>query len=97
MSSGQGSIAANETGKREVYRASKAALNMLMKSFAAREAEAPRAMALLAPGWIRTDLGGPEAPFTLEETVPKLVDVLIAKRARPGLEYLDRFGRGVPW
>jgi len=97
MSSGQGSIADNEKGSREVYRASKAALNMLMKSFAAREAESPRAMALLAPGWIRTDLGGSDAPFTMEEAVPKLVDVLIAKRTRPGLEYLDRFGRTVPW
>lgn len=97
MSSGQGSLADNEKGSREVYRASKAALNMLMKSFAAREADAPRAMLLLAPGWIRTGLGGPEAPFTLEETVPKLVDVLLAKRSRPGLEYLDRFGRTVPW
>lgn len=97
MSSGQGSIADNVKGRREVYRASKAALNMLMKSFAAREADAPRAMALLAPGWIRTDLGGPDAPFTMEEAVPKLVDVLIEKRGRPGLEFLDRFGRQVLW
>jgi NAD(P)-dependent dehydrogenase (short-subunit alcohol dehydrogenase family) len=97
MSSGQGSVADNVKGSREVYRASKAALNMLMKSFAAREADAPRAMVLLAPGWIKTDLGGHDAPFTMEEAVPKLVDVLIEKRGRPGLEYLDRFGRVVPW
>lgn len=97
MSSGQGSIADNEKGQREVYRASKAALNMLMKSFAAREANAARAMLLLAPGWIQTDLGGPQAPFTIEEAVPMIVDVLIGKRARPGLEYLDRFGRTVRW
>lgn len=97
MSSGQGSVSNNETGLREVYRGSKAALNMFMRSFAARESGAPRAMVLMAPGWIRTDLGGPDAPFGIEEAVPGLVDVLIAKRGRPGLEYLDRFGRTVPW
>lgn len=95
MSSGQGSIANNQMGMREVYRGSKAALNMLMRSFAARQPGRP--MVLMAPGWIRTDLGGPDAPFTMEEAIPPLVDVLLAKRETPGLEYLDRFGKTVPW
>jgi NAD(P)-dependent dehydrogenase (short-subunit alcohol dehydrogenase family) len=97
MSSGQGSITNNPTGLRELYRGSKAALNMFMRSFAARQSDTARAFVLLAPGWIQTALGGPEAPFTIEESVPKLVDVLLAKRERPGLEYLDRSGKTVPW
>jgi NAD(P)-dependent dehydrogenase (short-subunit alcohol dehydrogenase family) len=97
MSSGQGSIGNNTAGQRELYRGSKAALNMFMRSFAARQSATGRALVLLAPGWIQTDLGGPNAPFTMEESVPKLIDVLLAKRERPGLEYLDRFGKPVPW
>jgi NAD(P)-dependent dehydrogenase (short-subunit alcohol dehydrogenase family) len=95
MSSGQGSLANNTTGSRELYRGSKAALNMFMRGFAARQRE--RALVLMAPGWIRTGLGGPEAPFTIEETIPLVVDVLLARLGRPGLEYLDRFGKTVPW
>jgi NAD(P)-dependent dehydrogenase (short-subunit alcohol dehydrogenase family) len=97
MSSGQGSITNNTTAGREVYRGSKAALNMFMRSFANRQAGTERAFVLLAPGWIRTTLGGPDAPFTVEESVPLLVDVLLSKADTPGLAYLDRSGRNVPW
>jgi NAD(P)-dependent dehydrogenase (short-subunit alcohol dehydrogenase family) len=97
MSSGQGSVSNNETGLREVYRGSKAALNMLMRSFAARHAATARAMVLMAPGWVRTDMGGPEARLSIEDSVPNLVNVLIAERGKSGLRYLDYLGRVVPW
>ncbi|VVE54673.1 3-oxoacyl-ACP reductase [Pandoraea horticolens] len=97
MSSGQGSISSNEKGGHEVYRGSKSALNQYMRSYAARHERDSRALLLLAPGWIRTALGGPEAPFSLEETIPDIVNVLLSKRGQPGLEYLDRMGRTVPW
>jgi NAD(P)-dependent dehydrogenase (short-subunit alcohol dehydrogenase family) len=97
MTSGQGSITNNTTALREVYRGSKAALNMFMRCVAVRQADTGRAFVLLAPGWVRTDLGGSDAPYTIEETVPLLVDILLAKQDRPGLEYLDRFGQIVPW
>ncbi|MFD8163087.1 SDR family oxidoreductase [Streptomyces malaysiensis] len=97
MSSGQGSITNNTTAGREVYRGSKAALNMFMRSFAVRQAETRRGFVLLAPGWIRTALGGPDAPFTVEESVPLLVNILLSKLGTPGLAYLDRSGQTVPW
>jgi NAD(P)-dependent dehydrogenase (short-subunit alcohol dehydrogenase family) len=97
MSSGQGSIADNESGQREVYRGSKAALNQFMRCFAARQAQTPRAMLLMAPGWVRTDLGGPEGRLSIAESVPGVVNVLLAKQGRPGLEYLDYRGRTVRW
>lgn len=97
MSSGQGSIANNGNGVNDVYRASKAALNQAMASYAGRHADEGRAMVLMAPGWIRTEMGGADAPFGVEEAMPQIVDVLIAQRDSPGLRYLDRNGRTVPW
>lgn len=97
MSSGQGSIANNLKGGHEVYRGSKAALNQYMRSYAARRADGARALVLMAPGWIRTDLGGPQATFGIEETIPQLVDTLIAEQGTAGLRFIDRFGETVPW
>lgn len=97
MSSGQGSISNNERGGNDVYRGSKAALNQFMRCYAARHAGEPRALVLMAPGWIRTAMGGPDAPFSVEDAIPKVVDVLLSQRDKPGLHYLDREGRTVPW
>lgn len=97
MSSGQGSVTNNIRGGHEVYRGSKAALNQYMRSYAARHADDPRAMVLMAPGWIRTELGGPEATFSIEETIPDLVDTLIGQQGTPGLRFIDRHGEPVPW
>jgi NAD(P)-dependent dehydrogenase (short-subunit alcohol dehydrogenase family) len=97
MSSGQGSIANNENGNFEVYRGSKAALNMFMRSFAARHADDPRTLLLMAPGWVRTDLGGPQARLSIEESIPKLANTMDAQAGKGGLQYLDYLGRKVPW
>jgi NAD(P)-dependent dehydrogenase (short-subunit alcohol dehydrogenase family) len=96
MSSGQGSIADNENGGNDVYRASKAALNMIMRSFAVRKGK-DRALLLLAPGWIKTDMGGPEAKFSVEEVIGDIVDTIVAQEGGTGLRYLDRFGKPVRW
>jgi len=97
MSSGQGSITNNENGHYEVYRGSKAALNMFMRSFAARHAGDPRTLLLMAPGWVRTDMGGPQARLSIEESIPNLADTMDAQAGKAGLQYLDYLGRKIPW
>jgi NAD(P)-dependent dehydrogenase (short-subunit alcohol dehydrogenase family) len=97
MSSGQGSITNNENGNNEIYRGSKTALNMFMRSFAARHADDPRTLLLMAPGWVRTDLGGPQARLSIEESIPNLVNTIDAQSGKAGLQYLDYLGRKVPW
>jgi NAD(P)-dependent dehydrogenase (short-subunit alcohol dehydrogenase family) len=97
MSSGQGSIANNTKGGFEVYRASKSALNQLMRSFAARHAGDPHTLLLIAPGWVQTDLGGPAAPLTIDQSIPSVVDTIEAQAGQGGLQYLDYRGQTVSW
>ncbi|WP_237561464.1 hypothetical protein [Frateuria defendens] len=93
----QGSVANNEHGHYEVYRGSKAALNMFMRSFAARHAGEAGTLLLMAPGWVRTDMGGPQARLSIEESIPNLADTMDAQAGKAGLQYLDYLGRRVPW
>ena len=97
MSSGQGSVANNERGGFEIYRASKSALNQLMRSYAARHRDDGRSLLLMAPGWVKTDLGGPGAALTIDESIPGLVETVDAQRGRPGLQYLDYQGKTIAW
>jgi len=97
MSSGLGSVANNKSGGYEVYRGSKAALNTYMRSFAARHSDDSRTFLLVAPGWVRTDMGGPNASLSIEESIPNLVKTMEAQAGKPGLQYLDYMGRTVPW
>ncbi|WP_410051042.1 SDR family NAD(P)-dependent oxidoreductase [Acidiferrimicrobium sp. IK] len=97
MSSGQGSVANNRNGGFEIYRASKSALNQLMRSYAARHRDDARTLLLMAPGWVRTDLGGPDARLTVDESIPLLVRTVDAQRGRAGLHYLDYRGAVVAW
>ena len=97
MSSGQGSITNNENGHYEIDRGTKTALNMFMRSFAARHADDPRTLLLMAPGWVRTDLGGPQARLSIEESIPNLANTMDAQAGKAGLQYLNYLGQTVPW
>ena len=97
MSSGQGSVANNVRGGHEVYRGSKAALNTFMRSYVARHDGEPRTLVLMAPGWVRTEMGGPDARLGIDESIPNIVKTLDALHGSPGLHYVDYLGRTVAW
>lgn len=95
MTSILGSVELNTTGRWEAYRASKAALNTLLRSFAARH---PRAnVVAMAPGWTKTDMGGPDATLDIATSVRGMADVLEARRGATGVAYLEYSGRTLPW
>ena len=97
MSSRQGSLTLNDNAGNEVYRASKSALNQLMRSFAARHRDDRRTLLLISPGWVRTDLAGPSAALSIDESIPRVVDVIGKHDGAGGLHFLDYLNRTVPW
>jgi NAD(P)-dependent dehydrogenase (short-subunit alcohol dehydrogenase family) len=97
LSSGLGSLERNTTGGMEPYRSSKAALNQSLRSFAAEHAEASWSVTALDPGWVRTDMGGPDAPLDVETSARGLADVLEARRGAQGCAFLNHRGETVPW
>ena len=97
MSSGQGSISSNDCGDFEVYRASKSALNQLMRSYAARHHGESRALLLIAPGWVQTVPGGHGARVIVEQSAIGVVDTIEANRPIGELRFVDYNNETIPW
>ena len=97
MSSGLGSVSGNTTGGWEPYRASKAALNQSLRSFAAEQPTAPWSVTAVAPGWVRTDMGGADAPLDVETSMRGVATVLEGRLGQRGCAFLDYKGDTVPW
>lgn len=95
MSSGLGSVSDNTYGSYEIYRASKAALNTLMRSYAARKGGS-RSLFAISPGWVRTDMGGPEATLDVKTSASGIIDTIL-KNQNPGMRFLDYQNQTVNW
>ncbi len=76
ISSRMGSMGANTTGGEYVYRSSKAAVNAVMRSLAIDLAAENFIVALLHPGWVRTDMGGAAATLDVGTSARGLASVI---------------------
>jgi NAD(P)-dependent dehydrogenase (short-subunit alcohol dehydrogenase family) len=97
MSSILGSIATNDDGRAELYRASKAALNSLIRSFRARHAADDITVLAMHPGVVRTSMGGPGAPLDIETSARGLADVIAARWGSGGQAFVDYRNEIIPW
>lgn len=97
MSSDMASVSGNDSGGWEVYRASKAALNQLMRSFAARHSTDPRTYLLMSPGWVRTDMGGGDAPLDVTTSVRGIADTVAQRQGTGGLHFVNYRNQPIGW
>ena len=72
LTSGMGSLADNTSGGWIAYRSSKAAVNMVMRSLAIDLAPRGITCVVVNPGWVRTDMGGPQVTLTATDSVKRL-------------------------
>jgi NAD(P)-dependent dehydrogenase (short-subunit alcohol dehydrogenase family) len=79
------------------YRASKAALNKLTQGLAADLRADGVTVIALEPGWVRTPMGGPDAPLSVAESVSGIVATIRALTLDRSGCFLDHRSRKVSW
>ncbi|MFO1056815.1 MAG: SDR family oxidoreductase [Dongiaceae bacterium] len=97
MSSRLGSIAENDATDSWAYRASKAALNMVTRSLAVELAARGVTVVSLTPGWVRTDMGGPSALLSPQESVAALRQVIGRLTPADSGRFFNQEGKELPW
>ncbi len=97
ISSDAGSIALRDSGINYSYAASKAALNMLTRGLASDLHPDGVIVTSIHPGWIQTDMGGPTATRTPDETLPTMVKVIDRLTLEDTSSFFNWDGSRIPW
>jgi NAD(P)-dependent dehydrogenase (short-subunit alcohol dehydrogenase family) len=97
MTSRMGSIEENTSGGMELYRASKSALNSMIKSLAVEIDGKDVTFIAMHPGWVKTDMGGASAPLDVATSVRGIADQLEKRAGKGGLAFIDYKGEELPW
>lgn len=97
VTSKMGSIGDNTSGSVYIYRTTKAALNMAMKSLALDVEPSGIKVALLHPGWVKTDMGGPHALITAQQSVAGMLKVILELGWQDSGRFLAYDGTEIEW
>ena len=87
----------NNSGGHYMYRSSKAALNVIVKNLSIELAARGVTCIALHPGWVRTDMGGRGADISPEESVSRMLKILLDPKLPKQAQFLDYRGDTVPW
>jgi NAD(P)-dependent dehydrogenase (short-subunit alcohol dehydrogenase family) len=96
VSSG-GATISQAKGGNYVYRSTKAALNLCMRGLSREYADRGLIIVMLAPGWVRTDMGGPNATFSPQEAIGRVRTVIGGLTPADNGRFINSDGNDYPW